>query len=321
MPVKHCSDCGQENDGDAPSCVRCGASLRDATKPPPLPGAEPDARSVVLGTFASQMNAQVAAKHLEDAGIPVVVTADDCGGLYPFLTPALGIRLLVKTSDMPRARDALREMEEQFGIKAEGAGGDTGVPADAPRPPMKSLQSIRLGLFLLGAVVGAFAYHAVTLHRSNYTGTTSEDRNGDGHPDAWCVYEDGQVVKLSEDRNYDRRPDAWDFYSKGTRQSGQEDTDYDGKPDVWWDYEHEVVTRGRVDFDYDGRPDSETRFVAGLPVTTVFATSNKLGFWRRDFFTNGILRETDLDRDRDGVLDEKILFDRFGTFLRVEPMK
>ena len=27
------------------------------------------------------------------------------------------------------------------------------------------------------------------------------------------------------------------------------------------------------------------------------------------------------DRDRDGQLDEKILFDRFETFLRVEPMK
>lgn len=313
MPVKHCSNCGQENDGDALSCVRCGASL---------PGAQPDARSVVLGTFASQMNAQVAARHLEDSGIPVVVTADDCGGLYPFLTPALGIRLLVKTSDLPRAREALREMEEQFGIKAEGPGGDTGVPADAPRRPVKwSAQSMRLGLFLLGAAVGAVAYHAVTLHRSSYTGTTSEDRNGDGHPDAWWAYESGQAVRFSEDRNYDRRPDGWSVYREGVIQSGKDDTDYDGKPDVWYDCEHGIVAIGRTDLDYDGRPDSETRYVAGLPVTTVFAISNKLGYWRRDFYTNGILRETDLDRDRDGVLDEKILFDRFGTFLRVEPIK
>jgi hypothetical protein len=69
------------------------------------------------------------------------------------------------------------------------------------------------------------------------------------------------------------------------------------------------------------RSDSETRYVAGQALATDFAISNKLGYWRRDFFTNGILRETHLDRDRDGQLDEKILFDQFGTFLRVEPMK
>ena len=34
-----------------------------------------------------------------------------------------------------------------------------------------------------------------------------------------------------------------------------------------------------------------------------------------------VLAKTQLDRDLDGQLDEKILFDPFGTFLRVEPMK
>jgi hypothetical protein len=33
------------------------------------------------------------------------------------------------------------------------------------------------------------------------------------------------------------------------------------------------------------------------------------------------VRESQLDRNRDGVLDERILFDSFGTFLRRELLK
>jgi hypothetical protein len=320
MPVKHCPACGRENDLDSLRCIRCGVALPGPEESPP--GAEPEARSVVLATFDNHLSAQAAANHLEDAGIPVVVNADDCGGLYPFLTPALGIRLLVKASDLPRARDAMTEMEAQFGIKADSVAGATGEPSDLRRPPHQPRPHLaKLGFLLLGAVMGALSHYAVTLHRSNFTGTKSEDRNGDGRPDAWWVYEGGQIVKFSEDRNYDGRPDSWVIYSNGIIQSDEDDTDFDGRPDVWFDYEHGEATRRREDLDYDGRPDSETRYVARLPVTTVFAASNKLGYWRRDFFTNGILRETHLDRDRDGTLDERHVFDAFGTFLRVEPMK
>jgi hypothetical protein len=57
------------------------------------------------------------------------------------------------------------------------------------------------------------------------------------------------------------------------------------------------------------------------PCRGLFVSSNKLGYWKRDFYTNGIFRESVVDRDRDGVLDERVLFDPFGVILRVEAMK
>lgn len=122
MPTKRCTDCGQENNPEELSCQRCGASLPGAQEPPP-PGAEPEAHTVVLRTLQSQMNAEIIAQHLEGAGIPVLVSADDCVGLLPAM-----IRLMVKASDLPRAEEALRDIEAQFGLKAGDPGPDSGVP-------------------------------------------------------------------------------------------------------------------------------------------------------------------------------------------------
>ena len=125
--MKRCTDCGQENNSEELSCQRCGASLPGVQEPPP-PGADPEAQTVVLRTIHSQMNAGIIAQHLEGAGIPVLISADDCGGLLPAMELARGIRLLVKASDLPRAEEALRDIEEQFGLKAGDPGPDSGVP-------------------------------------------------------------------------------------------------------------------------------------------------------------------------------------------------
>jgi len=270
---------------------------------------------VILRTFGSQVKAQVVADHLESANIPVVVGADDCGGLLPVFSPVHGFHLLVKDADLPRAEEALRDIEAEFGIETKGTAREPGVPR-LPSPRLA-----KLGYFVLGALVGALGYYAMTLWQSNYTGTWSEDFNGDGHPDVWWEYERGQLIKAWEDSDFDGRPENWHHHSKGIIQWSEEDTNDDGRPDVWWEYTHRYVTARRDDFDFDGKPDAETRFIGELPVETLFKSANQLGYWRRDFYTNGILRVTHLDRDRDGVLDERLLFDAFGTFQLVAPMK
>ena len=81
------------------------------------------------------------------------------------------------------------------------------------------------------------------------------------------------------------------------------------------------IFRSLGDADFDGKQDAEQRWVFGMPAETIYAAPNKLGYWKRDFYTNGFLRECVVDRDRDGVLDERVLFDPFGVPLRVEPLK
>jgi len=323
MPANRCHNCGHENAPDANVCTGCGKPLStsETVSPHSPAGPQPDTRSVVLSTFPSQLDAQVAATHLEESGIPVVVNSDDCGGLLPQFSIIGGYRLLVTEADLPRATEALREIAEEFGVKP-------GVPAGYSEAPSKlSLSSkpkphlVMLGLFALGILVGGMAHYAWTLQRSNYTGTDSRDLNNDGDPDAWWTYRDGRCTEFSLDRNYDGQRDQWTTYEGEHSSLTQADDNFDGKADQWYTFSNEVLTRWRFDADRDGKPDAETWCTFGIPVETKYAASNKLGYWKRDIYTKGLLRENVLDTNRDGVLDERVLIDPFGVILRVEPMK
>jgi len=67
-----------------------------------------DADLVVVHTFASQPEADLAKGALEAAGIDAIVLADTVGGMRPHLAWAgTGFRVLVRTEDRPAARDIL----------------------------------------------------------------------------------------------------------------------------------------------------------------------------------------------------------------------
>ena len=64
-------------------------------------------RLVVLETFGSRVEAELARGVLEGAGITAVVAADDCGGMRPELGMTRGVRLLVGELDVTAARVVL----------------------------------------------------------------------------------------------------------------------------------------------------------------------------------------------------------------------
>ncbi|MGA7578675.1 MAG: DUF2007 domain-containing protein [Desulfobaccales bacterium] len=68
--------------------------------------------AVVLETFYSRIEAEMAAGLLESEGIPAMVMADDAGGAYPSLQFLRGVRLMVAAADRYRAREILKAMEE-----------------------------------------------------------------------------------------------------------------------------------------------------------------------------------------------------------------
>ncbi len=67
--------------------------------------------AVVLETFYSRIEAEMAAGLLESEGIPAMVMADDAGGAYPSLQFLRGVRLMVAAADRYRAREILQAME------------------------------------------------------------------------------------------------------------------------------------------------------------------------------------------------------------------
>ena len=68
--------------------------------------------AVVLETFSSRIEAEMAAGLLESEGVPAMVMADDAGGAYPMLQFIRGVRLMVAAEDQYRAREILKAMEE-----------------------------------------------------------------------------------------------------------------------------------------------------------------------------------------------------------------
>ena len=61
---------------------------------------------IVVGTYPTRADAELAQAALEAEGIPSVVTSDDAGGAYPFDLGG-GARLLVSEADAERAAELL----------------------------------------------------------------------------------------------------------------------------------------------------------------------------------------------------------------------
>lgn len=61
---------------------------------------------VVIATFPSVTEAQIAQGALDDAGIDSMIRTDDAGGMYPTIR---GAQLLVRSEDVVQAREVLNQ--------------------------------------------------------------------------------------------------------------------------------------------------------------------------------------------------------------------
>jgi predicted Fe-Mo cluster-binding NifX family protein len=68
--------------------------------------------AIVLETFPSRIEAEMAQGILESEGIEAVVMADDAGGAYPMLQFIRGVKLMVAPEDKVRAIEILAAMAE-----------------------------------------------------------------------------------------------------------------------------------------------------------------------------------------------------------------
>ena len=112
-------------------------------------GPHDEVKTVTIRTFNSHEAAELAAANLEAHGIECLVNADDCGGMYPNLTTAGGVRLLVRASDAETAvalLNAQASPAEINQIEAEAVA--------SPPPETVPLKKLSWGQILFGIVVG-----------------------------------------------------------------------------------------------------------------------------------------------------------------------
>jgi hypothetical protein len=70
-----------------------------------------DDRFEAVANFLSRIDAEIARGALESECIEAIVSPDDAGGMRPHMWMG-GVRLLVRTADIARANEILREAEQ-----------------------------------------------------------------------------------------------------------------------------------------------------------------------------------------------------------------
>jgi hypothetical protein len=268
-------------------------------------GPHDEVKTVIIRTFSSHDAANLAAANLEAHNIACWVNADDCGGMYPNLSAAGGVRLLVRASDAEAAIALLNAQvsaSEISELEAQAVAASTPEQTSKIKfAPIQFFGGIGLGIFLCllcqqieksgtmffynhssdGRTYEAFTYE------NGHLVETVRDRNLDGKWDAWIHYRNGHIVRAEYDNNFDGKPDEWVTYSNASPATLEEDTDFNGIPDMFCTYKYGVIQQA------DWRPN-------GSKFTTT-----------REIFQNGILIEILRGGDSNGNFKEVVKYDPF----------
>lgn len=300
-------------------CAGCGTEFAHPAEEP-LGGSfrrppRPEAASIVLRSFSQEASAQQAVVTLRNARIEAYVATDDCGGLYPPLSGGSPFRLIVSEVHREAAEQVLAGRAVGEGT-AEGSltGPEPTGRADSIRPPGWSSAARSLGVAALSVIAGILLVLAYQRTQEKFSGTVQRDLNHDGRIDEWDTYDKDRIVKVAGDNNGDEQPDIWYYYEDNVMARWEADCNFDGKVDVWGAYDTRGVTReSKSDLDFDGNPDVTHFFQFGLSRESHYVLPGSGLIWKKEFYTNGLLREELLDRNRDGRFDAKLLFDVFGV--------
>jgi hypothetical protein len=111
----------------------------------------------------------------------------------------------------------------------------------------------------------------------------TEDRNGDGRPDVWRVYDrDGRLREVGIDTNFDGRSDVREYYDSGGLIRRESDRNFNDQVDLVEDFDpitHDHI-RSVIDLDFDGTADRLELFAGGRAVFSKQLDSRSPAFAR-----------------------------------------
>ncbi|HEY5043716.1 MAG TPA: hypothetical protein VIK53_17220 [Verrucomicrobiae bacterium] len=271
-------------------------------------GLHEEVKTVTIRLYGNHEAAALAAANLKAHGFDCWVSADDCGGMYPSLTVAGGVRLHVRASDAEAATALLdspvtggenykEEVEDVLNLPTQNA---------APR-------KLAIGQIFAGLIIGFILALIVS----------SQPKNGkqiqyhyahSGKVDGEWIYQDGHLAEYQEDRNQDGKWDVWVHYDEtGERQRTEEDNNFDGKPDAFWTYSNGDLVSIERDTDFNGIPDEITTYKNHILQQVDMKPNGTSYSTKRYKFKNGVLTEEWRGGDSTGKFKEIVLYDPFGN--------
>ena len=308
--MKKCTYCGKEYPDEA---LACGIDGNPLVPFPPEPEPTDDdfhdkVKIVIVRTFNSHEAARLAVSNLEAHGIRCWVNADDCGGMYPNLTVAGGVRLSVEAPNVDAAVALLNSQASPTEINQI----ETGAIASTS-PESVSQRQPASGMLLSGIIIGAILGVVLCLFFQwvNELGTKTHYHYSHGKADEEWVYRDGHLIEFLQDRNLDGNWDHWVHYEHGRAVRAEYDDNFDGKPDVWWTFSDDGTDTLQRDTDFNGVPDEyytyKKRTIQQLDIKP---NGSKFAITRQ-IYKDGVLTEIWRGGDSNGNFKEKVRYDPF----------
>ncbi len=268
-------------------------------------GFHDDVKTLTIRIFGNHETAELAAANLKAHGIECWVSADDCGGMYPNLTTASGVRLHVGASDAEAATALLNSEASPAEInKIEKEATASALPETVP------LKKLAWGQIMAGIVMGVIL--CLLYQSSSKFGTkTYYQHTHDGKRAGAWVYRNGDPVKFLEDRNLDGTWDCWTYYEHGHMVRSESDENFDGKPDVFGTYSNNSTVTLEIDTDFNGIPDEFCSYKNGILQQLDVRPNGSKFTVTREVFQNGVLTEIWRGGDSAGHFNDVVRYDPF----------
>ncbi len=275
---------------------------------------EPTER-ILIWTFGSMTDADLAASQLRSADINCAVTSDDCGGMFP---PLGIIKLLVDREVADAARDILRQAAVGSELVTE-AGETANTPVVSGTPPR--VYRFNSGL-IVGLILGALLHYSYRHYLDSRDRTDRYDHDADGISEEEGIWRKGEVVEWRKDRDGNGRWDLWTYYQHGLPIRDEMDDNFDGKADGWFALSpRSTYVSGQLDTDFNGVPDAFSIYTNNMLKQTDWRPNGTNVVLLRQLFRHGVLEEELRDVNGDGLFDVSILFDRFSTPIRTNSLR
>lgn len=266
-----------------------------------------EAKTVTIRLFATHEAAALAAANLEAHGIKCWVNADDCGGMYPNLTAATGVRLHVLASD---AEAAIALLDEPIPA-AEKTELEDFLPNQTDQVKATEVNKFSIWQFSTGIFFGVIL--CLLYQWTSQSGTKNYYHYGkDRKADKIWTYQDGKLTEYKEDLNHDKKWDYRCFYdSNGELSRAESDNNFDGKMDEFWSYADGKLVSAKKDTDFNGTPD-EFSIYSNSIIQQVDMKPNGSSYSElRDFYKNGVLTEEWRGGDSNGNFKTIVRYDPF----------
>ena len=269
-------------------------------------GFHDEVKTLTICIFGNHETAELAAANLTAHGIECWVSADDCGGMYPNLTAAAGVRLLVRASDAESAVALLNAQASTAEINQIEIEAVASAPPETV-PPKKLVW----GQIVAGIVVGIIL--CLFFQWANKLGTRTHYNYGrNGRPDEARIYKNGYLMEFRQDRNHDGEWDYRSYYDGyGNRIRSEYDNSFDGKPDVFYTYSNKELVSMERDTDFNGTSDEFCTYKNDILLQVDMKPNGAKYTTVREIFKNGVLTEEWSGGDSDGNFKAVVGYDPF----------